>query len=89
MSTSIPPCPLEFLATTSRLKHLPRTGWVRVGVPGPVEPVAGHMYRLALLVMLMPQEAGLNRDKAIKMALAHDIAESLVGDITPYDGAPS
>lgn len=28
----------------------------------------------------------LNLNRCIKMALVHDIAESIVGDITPYDG---
>ena len=80
-----PPAPLDFLANASRLKHLPRTGWVRVGVPT-VEPVAGHMYRLALLTMLVPPEPGIDRDKAVRMALVHDLAECIVGDITPFDG---
>ena len=26
------------------------------------------------------------RDKTIKIALVHDLAEALVGDITPHDG---
>ncbi len=30
----------------------------------------------------------IDRDKCIKMCLVHDMAESLVGDITPVDGVP-
>jgi putative hydrolase of HD superfamily len=28
----------------------------------------------------------VNKDKLIKICLVHDLAESIVGDITPYDG---
>lgn len=28
----------------------------------------------------------MNRDHCVKMAIVHDMAESLVGDITPVDG---
>lgn len=29
---------------------------------------------------------GLDRNKCIKMAIVHDLAEAIVGDITPHDG---
>lgn len=39
------------------------------------------------MAMLIDEKtAGVNKDKCIKMAIVHDLAESLVGDITPYDG---
>lgn len=28
----------------------------------------------------------VNRDRLIKICLVHDLAESVVGDITPFDG---
>lgn len=31
---------------------------------------------------------GINRDRCVKMAVVHDIAEAIVGDITPSDGIP-
>ncbi len=32
------------------------------------------------------EDQSLNKDKCIKMALVHDMAESIVGDITPANG---
>ena len=42
------------------------------------------MYRMALSIFLLP--SNFDTSKLIKMALVHDLAESIVGDITPYDG---
>jgi len=42
------------------------------------------MYRMALMTMFCPPE--LDMPRCMKMALIHDMAESLVGDITPVDG---
>jgi len=46
------------------------------------------MYRMSLMTMLCPPDlaAKLDISKCIKMCLIHDMAESLVGDITPVDG---
>ena len=39
------------------------------------------------MAMLIDEKAaGVDKNKCIKMAIVHDLAESLVGDITPYDG---
>uniref|UniRef100_A0A5S6Q6T4 5'-deoxynucleotidase HDDC2 n=1 Tax=Trichuris muris TaxID=70415 RepID=A0A5S6Q6T4_TRIMR len=77
---------LTFCSLLARLKHLPRTGWVNNGVKNP-ESVAGHMYRMAMLVFCVDaRQEGVNFDRCIKMALVHDLAESIVGDITPLCG---
>ncbi len=54
------------------------------------ESIADHMYRMAMMTMLAPPSlvARIDRDRCIKMCLVHDMAESLVGDITPVDGVP-
>lgn len=45
------------------------------------------MYRMGMCCMLIDEDNTLvNRSKCIKMAIVHDLAESLVGDITPHDG---
>jgi putative hydrolase of HD superfamily len=46
------------------------------------------MYRMSILTMLAPSSltSRLNIPHCTKMALIHDMAESLVGDITPVDG---
>lgn len=78
---------LRFLHLAGRLKATPRAGWRLRGIAAP-ESVADHSFRLALLAfVLAPQSAErLDREKCVAMALAHDLAESVVGDITPYDG---
>ena len=43
------------------------------------------MYRMAMMAFVVRQP-NLDTDKCIKMALVHDIAESIVGDITPHCG---
>lgn len=77
---------IEFLELVGRLKHLKRTGWVEHGVPDP-ETVAGHMYRMSILSFLInDSHCPLNKTKCIKLSLAHDLAECIVGDLTPGMG---
>ncbi|ETI55868.1 hypothetical protein, variant 1 [Phytophthora nicotianae CJ01A1] len=77
---------IEFLRLCGRLKTLKRTGWVNNKVALP-ESVSDHMYRMGMCCMLLDDaNESVNRSKCIKMAIVHDLAESLVGDITPHDG---
>lgn len=76
---------LPFLHIIERLKNLPRSGWVLRGVPGP-ESVSDHMWRMAIICMLLPKNDSFDRNKCIRMALIHDIGEAIIGDITPSDG---
>jgi putative hydrolases of HD superfamily len=48
------------------------------------------MYRMAMITMFAPPAlaAKLNIPRCTKMALVHDMAEALVGDITPMDQVP-
>ncbi|KAK9471124.1 HD domain-containing protein, partial [Dipodascopsis tothii] len=80
------PAPLSFFMILRALKTTPRTGWVERKIAGP-ESIADHMYRMALFAFFAP--AGLDKDRAIKIALVHDLAEAVVGDITPSDGISS
>ena len=66
-------------------QHLKRTGWVRCEVGEP-ETVAGHMYRMSVMAMVASGQAQVDQVRAVKMALVHDLAEALAGDITPYCG---
>lgn len=45
------------------------------------------MYRMAMITMVAPKSISqrLDMNKCIRMCLVHDMAESLVGDITPRD----
>ncbi len=79
----------RFLHRVGRLKALPRTGWLHRGVPpGDAESVADHSFRTALLAWLAAAaEPALDRERVLKLALTHDLAEALAGDPTPYDPA--
>ena len=79
----------RFLHLAGRLKRLPRTGWLHCDVPpDEVESVADHTFRTTLIAWLAAAaDPTLDRDKVLKLALIHDLAESLAGDPTPYDPA--
>eukprot|EP00392_Amoebophrya_sp_AT5.2_P009710 g9738.t1 len=77
------------------LKRVPRTGWVRRGVSEP-ESVAEHSHRMAVLALLYGPgvstrdvlhggEEVENREidvmRCCRMALVHDLAEGIVGDL--------
>ena len=68
------------------LKRLPRSGWLRVGVQD-VESVAAHSWGAAWLVAALCPD-GVDRGRALEMAVIHDLAEVRIGDITPADGVP-
>ena len=76
--------PPEVLLEVLRLKALPRAGWLRAGIAAP-ESVAAHSWGLSWLVLLLcPPE--LDRERALSLAVVHDLPEILAGDITPHDG---
>ncbi|KAJ1921738.1 hypothetical protein H4219_000471 [Mycoemilia scoparia] len=75
---------VEFLLLVENLKRTKRTGWVNSGINQP-ESIADHMYRMSIMTMLI-DDPSLDKNKCVKMALVHDLAESKVGDITPFDG---
>lgn len=78
---------VTFLHTLGKLKDTPRTGWVENGIPN-VESVADHMYRMSVMCMMCPDPL-LDKNKMIRMALCHDMAESIVGDISPGMKVPA
>ncbi|XP_066035356.1 5'-deoxynucleotidase HDDC2 isoform X2 [Chamaea fasciata] len=77
---------LSFLRLIGQLKTVPRTGWVYRNVANP-ESVSDHMYRMAMMA-LVTEDKGLNKDRCIRLALVHDMAECIVGDIAPADNIP-
>ncbi|XP_010499076.1 PREDICTED: HD domain-containing protein 2 homolog [Camelina sativa] len=78
---------IDFLTLCHRLKTTKRKGWINQGINGP-ESIADHMYRMAIMALIAGDFTGVNRERCIKMAIVHDIAEAIVGDITPSDGVP-
>ena len=77
----------RFLGIAARLKELPRTGWLDRGVPAArAESVAEHSFQTALLVWTAAgADPTLDRDRLLRLALVHDLAEALIGDWPPYD----
>lgn len=79
-----------FFQLISLLKQQERTGWINMGIPKP-ESIADHMYRMSIISLVLDSNAweaeNIKPDlnKCCKMALVHDIAETLVGDIVPND----
>jgi putative hydrolases of HD superfamily len=74
------PDELEPLLTAYRLKDEERTGWVLRGVTRP-ESVADHSWGTALLCLLFAAREGVDADRAVRIALVHDLAESITGDV--------
>jgi hypothetical protein len=79
--------PITFRAANPQTT--PRAGWVLRGIPSP-ESVAEHSHRMTVLALSVPDAAllGADRGRLAMMAAVHDMAEALVGDITPQDGVP-
>ncbi|CAK7896450.1 5'-deoxynucleotidase Ygk1p [[Candida] anglica] len=77
---------LAFIQIVRLLKTQKRTGWVDHKVPhASVESISDHMYRMSVISLLITNPE-VNKDKCVKIAVVHDLAEALVGDITPFDG---
>ena len=72
------------------IKGLARTGWMLRGVPlGISETVAEHTFEVTFLTMLITdalrkEGAPIDQDRALKIALIHDVPESISGDIVKW-----
>lgn len=78
---------LKFLDMVNNLKHLPRRGWQQCQLKN-FEPIAAHMYSMGIMTFLLGNNSELDRFKCLQLALVHDLAECIVGDITPHDNIP-
>jgi putative hydrolases of HD superfamily len=79
---------LHFFKISGRLKTEPRRGWVvKLGMEHP-ESVADHSYRVVLMTMVYSDARGLDTEKALRMAMLHDLAEAVVGDSIPGEREP-
>ncbi|XP_056284621.1 HD domain-containing protein 2 [Pseudoliparis swirei] len=74
---------LQFMKLIGQLKRVPRTGWVYRNVKKP-ESVSDHMYRMAMMSLTITDPT-VDKNRCIKLALVHDMAECIVGDIAPPD----
>ena len=73
----------NFFQKVLALKTIHRQGWkenLQINSP---ESVADHSYSVSAMSMILSDLEGLNTEKIIKMAILHDLAESIIGDIIP------
>lgn len=75
------PSYLDFFENVGKSKRVLRSGWVREKVNDP-ESVAEHSFRVGVLAMVISDKLNphLDKNKLIKMALLHDLAEVITGD---------
>jgi putative hydrolase of HD superfamily len=76
---------LDFILKINKLKKMPRTIWVSMGVKNP-ETVAGHVFTTALMTWAFGIERkDIDLEKSLKMALCHEFPSVYTGDlITPF-----
>ena len=75
----------DFFYLASELKRIPRSGWKsKVGIEHP-ESVADHSYGTAIMAMVLSDIHNLDTGKILRMALLHDLAESIIGDFMPEE----
>lgn len=79
--------PEAFLHALNRVRHLPRTGWVKRNSPQ-VESVGAHSFGAVSLAMdFLPEQYGSETDHdysklaVVSMLFNHDRAEGITGDI--------
>lgn len=81
---------LKLFLTLQWAKELPRQGFIAMGFKrAEADSVAAHSWTTAMLVYLLASEmkkngAKIDVDKAVKMAMFHDMAETIVGDVGTF-----
>jgi putative hydrolase of HD superfamily len=76
-----------FFHSVLQLKSVRRAGWVSKVKIEDSESVADHTFSMCAIAMLLSDMLGLDTQRAMKMAILHDLAESIVGDYMPGDVA--
>lgn len=71
---------IDALLTALALKDEIRTGWQLRGIEEP-ESVAAHSWGVALLALTYAEEAGVDPDAAVRLAILHDLPEAVTGDV--------
>lgn len=74
---------IDFFEIANKLKWMPRSGWiVKVNVKEP-ESVADHSYLTVLMAMVLADMKHLDTTTVLRIAVLHDLAESITGDLMP------
>jgi putative hydrolase of HD superfamily len=75
----------NFFDFVMELKAIKRSGWInKVKVKSP-ESVADHTYVMSTMVMVFSDILGMKTERALKMAILHDLGESIIGDYEPNE----
>ncbi len=74
---------LEFTKLVGKLKKIERTGWVTWSNIQNPESVAEHIFRTAVLGMIIADSKELDTEKVVRMSLLHDLPEAIIGDWDP------
>lgn len=69
----------KFFYEMGQMKRVKRSGWWIAGVKDP-ESVAEHSFRTAVIAYVLAQLEGVDPEKAVLMALFHDMAETRTND---------
>jgi putative hydrolase of HD superfamily len=75
---------LNFLLEVGKLKRKPRRGWELHKIKNP-ETTAEHIFHLAILVLILGRFKKINLDRALQLALIHDLCEVYAPDLTSFD----
>lgn len=90
MKTAVLKKILRVFLTLQWAKELPRQGFIAMGFKrNEADSVAAHSWSTAMIVYLLASEMKKNGekidvDRAVKMALFHDMAETIVGDVGTF-----
>lgn len=72
---------VDLMLQAGTLKNLPRTGWRLAGIKG-CESVADHSFRVVFIALLLADLVPtVNRERLLRMAILHDLPESLLTDL--------
>jgi putative hydrolase of HD superfamily len=74
-----------FFKSVLELKSVKRAGWVSKVKVKSAESVADHTFATCAVGMLLADMTGVDTMKVMRMAVLHDLAESIVGDYMPGD----
>ncbi len=81
---------LKVFLTLQWAKELPRQGFIAMGFKrNEADSVAAHSFSTALLSYFLAKQLqkdgnNINPDRVLKMALVHDIGETIVGDVGTF-----
>lgn len=69
-----------FLFEMGTMKHIPRAGWLLLGIPLP-ETIAEHSFRVAMTGLVLAALDGADVGRTTALCLMHDAHETRIGDV--------